>query len=77
MSAIGALTLSTDAAATELGHAVHELVTRQIDIDGFVDRFLVSRVYVLCPVRSGLFVMSRPGGHRSCRSGRRSGRYVT
>ena len=62
MSAIGALTLSTDAAATELGHAVHELVTRQIDIDGFVDRFLVSRVYVLCPVRPGLFVMSRPGG---------------
>ena len=61
MSAIGALTLSTDAAATELGHAVHELVTRQIDIDRFVDRFLVSRVYVLCPVRPGLFVMSRPG----------------
>src|SRR5665811_2342088 len=60
MSAIGASTLSTDAAATELGHAVHELVTHQIDIDRFVDRFLVSRVYVLCPVRPGLFVMSRP-----------------
>src|SRR5665811_2497257 len=62
MSAIAASTLSTHAAATELGHAVHELVTRQIDIDRFVDRFLVSRVYVLCPVRPVLFVMSRPGG---------------
>src|SRR5450759_3382102 len=55
------LTLRTDAAATELGPAVHELVTRQIDIDGFVDRFLASRVYTLCPVRSGVFIMSRPG----------------
>jgi len=61
MSAIGAPTLSTEAEATELGQAVHELVTQQIDIDRFVDRFLVSRVYVLCPVRPGLFVMSRPG----------------
>jgi hypothetical protein len=55
------LTLRTDAAATELGPAVHELVTRQIDIDGFVDRFLASRVYTLCPVRPGVFIMSRPG----------------
>src|SRR5665647_3341170 len=61
MSATGALTLTTDAAPTELGHAVHELVTRQIDIDQFVDRFMVARVYALCPVRPGLFVMSRPG----------------
>ena len=62
MSATGALTLTTDAAPTALGHAVHELVTRQIDIDQFVDRFLVAHVYALCPVRPGLFVMSRPGG---------------
>jgi hypothetical protein len=55
------LTLRTDAEATELGPAVHELVTRQIDIDGFVDRFLASRVYTLCPVRPGVFIMSRPG----------------
>lgn len=69
MSATGGLTLTTDAAPTEvptevpreLGHAVHELVTRQIDIDQFVVRFLVARVYTLCPVRPGLFVMSRPG----------------
>ena len=61
MSATGALTLTTDAAPTELGHAVHELVTRQIDIDQFVDRFLVARVYALWPVRPGLFIMSRPG----------------
>lgn len=61
MSAIGALTPRTDGAATELGHAVHELVTGQIDIDEFVDRFLASRVYALCPVRPGLFVLSRPG----------------
>ena len=61
MSAIGALTLSSDAVPTELGHAVHELVTRQIDIDAFVDRFLVAHVYALCPVRPGLFIMSRPG----------------
>ena len=61
MRAIGTLTLSTDVAATELGHAIHELVTRQIDIDQFVDRFLASRVYTLCPVRPGLFIMSRPG----------------
>jgi hypothetical protein len=55
------LTLRTDAEATELRPAVHELVTRQIDIDGFVDRFLASRVYTLCPVRPGVFIMSRPG----------------
>ena len=61
MSVTGALTLRTDAAATELGPAVHELVTRQIDVDEFVDRFLASRVYALCPVRPGLFIMSRPG----------------
>lgn len=61
MSATGALALTTDDVATELGHAVHELVTRQIDIDQFVDRFLVARVYALCPVRPGLFIMSRPG----------------
>lgn len=69
MSATGGLTLTTDAVPTEvprevpreLGHAVHELVTRQIDIDQFVVRFLVARVYTLCPVRPGLFVMSRPG----------------
>ncbi|MHB1473803.1 MAG: hypothetical protein ACYDDU_08875 [Dermatophilaceae bacterium] len=62
MSVTSALTLRTPAAATELGHAVHELVERQIDVDEFVHRFLVSRVYTLCPVRPGLFVMSRPGG---------------
>jgi len=61
MSVTGALTLSTDAAPTELGPAVHELVTRQIDVDEFVDRFLASRVYALCPVRPGPFIMSRPG----------------
>lgn len=61
MSVTGALTLRTDASAPELGPAVHELVTRQIDIDEFVDRFLASRVYALCPVRPGLFIMSRPG----------------
>ena len=61
MSATGALALTSDDVATELGHAVHELVTRQIDIDQFADRFLAARVYALCPVRPGLFVMSRPG----------------
>jgi hypothetical protein len=61
MSATGALTLRTPAAASELGHAVHELVGRQIDVDEFVQRFLASRVYALSPVRPGLFVMSRPG----------------
>ena len=49
-------------AATELGQAVHELVGQQIDLDEFTRRFLASRVYTLCPVRPGLFVMSRPGG---------------
>jgi hypothetical protein len=47
---------------TELGHAVHELVGRQIDLEEFTRRFLTSRVYMLCPVRPGLFVMSRPSG---------------
>lgn len=61
MSATGALNLGTHASAVELGHAVHELVTRQIDVDEFVHRFLASRVYALCPVRPGLFIMSRPG----------------
>ena len=49
-------------AANELGLAVYELVAHQIDLDEFTRRFLVSRVYTLCPVRPGLFVMSRPGG---------------
>ena len=31
-------------------------------VDEFTRRFLASRVYTLCPVRPGLFVMSRPGG---------------
>ncbi len=49
-------------AVHELGPAVHELVAQQIDLDEFTRRFLTSRVYMLCPVRPGLFVMSRPGG---------------
>lgn len=53
---------STTTATTELGHAVHELVEGQIDPDEFVRRFLTASVYTLCPVRPGLFVMSRPGG---------------
>ena len=62
MSVTTALTLTVPAAATELGQAVHELVGHQIDVDEFTRRFLTSRVYTLCPVRPGLFVMSRPGG---------------
>ena len=62
MSVTSALTLTAPAAATELGQAVHELVGHQIDVDEFTRRFLASRVYTLCPVRPGLFVMSRPGG---------------
>lgn len=60
MSLTGALALRTQT-ASELGYAVHELVAGQIDVDEFVHRFLAARVYALCPVRPGLFVMSRPG----------------
>ena len=60
MSVSGTSPLRTHAAA-ELGHAVHELVASQIDVEEFVHRFLESRVYALCPVRPGLFIMSRPG----------------
>jgi hypothetical protein len=52
----------TSMAATGLGQAVYELVGHQIDLDEFARRFLASRVYMLCPVRPGLFVMSRQGG---------------
>lgn len=55
-------TLGAQVPPTELGHAVHELVGRQIDLDEFTRRFITSRVYTLCPVRPGLFVMSRPSG---------------
>jgi hypothetical protein len=48
-------------ATTELGQAIHELVGHQIDLHEFARRFLVSRVYALCPVVPGPFVMSRPG----------------
>ena len=61
MSVTSALTLTAPAAA-ELGQAVHELVGHQLDVDEFTRRFLASRVYTLCPVRPGPFVMSRPGG---------------
>jgi hypothetical protein len=56
------MTSMTSMAATELGQAVYELVGHQIDLHEFARRFLASRVYTLCPVRPGLFVMSRPGG---------------
>lgn len=62
MSITTALTLGSAEAATELGPALHELVRHQIDLDEFTRRFLASRVYMLCPVNPGLFVMSRPGG---------------
>ena len=62
MSLSGALTPMTSTAPTELGQAIHELVGHQIDLDQFTRGFLASRVYTLCPVRPGLFVMSRPGG---------------
>jgi hypothetical protein len=45
-----------------LNTAIHELNARQIDLDEFSHRFLAARIYTLCPVRPGLFVMSRPGG---------------
>ena len=47
---------------TELGQAIHELITHRIDLDEFTHRFLAARIYTLCPVRPGVFVMSRPGG---------------
>jgi len=62
MSITSASTLSTPEMATELGHAIYELVAHQIDVDEFTRRFLASRVYTLCPVNPGLFVMSRPSG---------------
>jgi hypothetical protein len=62
MSLSSESTLSTPEVATELGPAVYELVAQQIDVDEFTRRFLASRVYTLCPVNPGLFVMSRPGG---------------
>jgi hypothetical protein len=62
MSVHSGLTPMTSTAATELGPAIHELVGHQIDLDEFTRRFLASRVYTLCPVRPGLFVMSCPGG---------------
>jgi hypothetical protein len=52
----------TSEAATELGQAIYELVTQMIDPEEFKARFLAARIYTLCPVRPGLFVMSRPGG---------------
>ena len=66
MTTTSAVTPWTPVAATELGQAVHELVGQQIDLDEFTRRFLASRVYTLCPVRPGLFVMSTWwGGDRS------------
>src|SRR5665811_1789945 len=63
-SAIGVTSAVTfrSEAVTELGQAMHELIARQIDLGEFTDRFLAARIYTLCPVRPGLFVMSRPGG---------------
>ena len=61
MTLISGSTLRTPAAPTELGQAIHELVGHQSDLDEFTRRFLASRVYTLCPVRPGLFVLSRPG----------------
>ena len=61
MSVSSATSAMTPDAAAELGPAVHALVGHQIDLDQFARRFLASRVYTLCPVRPGLFVMSRPG----------------
>ena len=51
---------SRDDPASELGHSIHELVSRRIDLEEFRHRFLAARIYTLCPVRPGLFVMSRP-----------------
>jgi hypothetical protein len=62
MTVTSATTLRAQGLPAELGHAVHELIGRQIDLDEFTRRFLTSRVYLLCPVRPGLFVMSRPAG---------------
>ena len=61
MSVTTALTPTASSFETTLGPAVHELVTFRIDVDEFTRRFLAARVYTLCPVRPGLFVMSRPG----------------
>jgi hypothetical protein len=62
MTVTSAAPLGTHVPAAELGNAVHELVTRQIEFDEFTRRFLAARVYLLCPVRPGLFVMSRASG---------------
>ena len=67
MGVSSASTPVTSAAATstdvpELGQAIHDLAGHQIDLDEFTRRFLGSRVYTLCPVRPGPFVMSLPGG---------------
>src|SRR5665647_2124495 len=56
-----AVTFGSDT-VTELGQAIHELITHRIDLDEFIHRFLAARIYTLCPVRPGVFVMSRPGG---------------
>ena len=61
MTLTSALSSKSPAASIELGQAVHELIGHQIDLDEFTGRFLASRIYTLCPVRPGLFVMSRPG----------------
>jgi len=53
---------SRSEAETELGQAIHELITHRIDLDEFTHRLLAARIYTLCPVRPGVFVMSRPGG---------------
>jgi len=53
---------SRSEAVTELGQAIHELITHRIDLDEFTRRFLAARIYTLCPVRAGVFVMSCPGG---------------
>jgi hypothetical protein len=45
-----------------LSNAIHELTARQMDLDEFTGRFLAARIYTLCPVRPGLFVMTRAGG---------------
>jgi hypothetical protein len=62
MMLTSALTVGTQDAGTGLIHAVHDLLADQIDVDEFTRRFLASRVYVLCPVNPGVFVMSRPNG---------------
>ena len=62
MTLTSASSVETQDVPIELGHAVHELVAHQIDVDEFARRFLASRVYTLSPVNPGLFVMSRPSG---------------